>query len=150
MTFHGHVGRPRRARAERIGEADIALSVCPGETFGLAVLEALACGTPVVTAAYGGGARAGRRRCGAWGEPDPRSLGDAVLELASRPAAETREAARERAEQFCWSSTVRDMVALHAERSPTGGYLELVEDWPSGRPDRPGERGHGADHQRPW
>ena len=125
VTFHGHVA-DRDELAERIGEADIALSVCPGETFGLAVLEALACGTPVVTAAYGGARELVDESCGAWGEPDPRSLGDAVLDLASRPAAQTRDAARERAEQFCWSSTVRDMVALHADRSTTGGYLHLV------------------------
>ena len=132
VTFHGHVA-DRDELAERIGEADIALSVCPGETFGLAVLEALACGTPVVTAAYGGARELVDERCGAWGEPDPRSLGDAVLELASRPAAETRDAARERAEQFCWSSTVRDMVALHAERSTYGRVPGA--GWRTGRAD---------------
>ena len=79
-----------------------------------------------MTAAYGGARELVDESCGAWGEPDPRSLGDAVLELASRPAAQTRDAARDRAEQFCWSSTVRDMVALHADRSTTGGYLHLV------------------------
>jgi alpha-1,6-mannosyltransferase len=126
VVFHGHVAG-REELAERIGEADIALSVCPGETFGLAVLEALACGTPVVTAAYGGARELVDDRCGAWGEPDPKSLGDAVLELAARPAAECRAAARARAEQFCWSSTVRDMVALHAERATSaGGYLDLL------------------------
>ncbi|GAB3764336.1 alpha-1,6-mannosyltransferase [Nocardioides ginsengisegetis] len=117
VTFHGHVAG-RRALARRLGEADIALSVCPGETFGLAVLEALACGTPVVTAAYGGALELVDDLSGAWGEPDPDSLADAVLDLASRPAEATREAARERAEQFCWSHTVRDMLALHAGLTP--------------------------------
>ena len=68
VTFHGHVA-DRDELAERIGEADIALSVCPGETFGLAVLEALACGTPVVTAAYGGARELVDESCGAWGGP---------------------------------------------------------------------------------
>ena len=91
------------------------------------MLEALACGTPVVTAAYGGARELVDESCGAWGEPDPQSLGDAVLDLASRPADQTRDAARERAEQFCWSSTVRDMdgAARRAGRA-TGGYLHLV------------------------
>ena len=53
MTFHGYV-EDRDLLSRRIGAADVALSVCPGETFGLAVLEALACGTPVVTADRGG------------------------------------------------------------------------------------------------
>ena len=52
VVFHGYVdGRVTLAR--HLAEADIALSVCPGETFGLAVLEALAAGTPVVTARHG-------------------------------------------------------------------------------------------------
>lgn len=116
VVFHGHVaGRDQVAR--HFGQADVALSVCPGETFGLAVLESLACGTPVVTAAYGGARELVDETCGAWGEPVAARLADAVLELAARPQAEARAAARARAEQFCWGTTVREMVALHAEVS---------------------------------
>jgi alpha-1,6-mannosyltransferase len=114
VAFHGHVA-DRDELAARIGEADVSLSVCPGETFGLAVLEALACGTPVVTAAYGGARELVDGRCGAWAEPDPAPLADAVLALAARPVDRTRAAARARAEQFCWTTTVREMVALHEE-----------------------------------
>ncbi|MFC6286635.1 glycosyltransferase [Nocardioides sp. GCM10027113] len=112
VVFHGHVAG-RDELAARIGRAHVALSVCPGETFGLAVLEALACGTPVVTASYGGARELVDHRCGAWGEPDAASLGDAVLDLAARPERATRAAARARAEQFCWSATVAGMAALH-------------------------------------
>lgn len=113
VRFHGFVdGREELSR--RIAAADIALSVCPGETFGLAVLEALACGTPVVTASRGGGRELVDERCGAWGRPDPSSLADAVLGLAARPAADRRRAARRRAEQFPWSRTVDQMLAVHA------------------------------------
>ena len=112
VTFHGHVaGRAELAR--RIAAADIALSVCPGETFGLAVLEALACGTPVVTASVGGASELIDADSGAWGDPDPHSLADAVLELAARPEAERRAAARFRAEQFPWSRTVATMLDIH-------------------------------------
>ena len=112
VTFHGHVAG-RHELAARLGEADIALSVCPAETFGLAVLEALACGTPVVTAAYGGARELVDDSSGAWAEPDAESLADAVLDLAARPVGATRAAARARAEQFCWSNTVREMLAVH-------------------------------------
>jgi alpha-1,6-mannosyltransferase len=113
VTFHGHVaGRAELAR--RVAAADIALSVCPGETFGLAVLEALAAGTPVVTASVGGASELIDAGCGAWGDPDPHSLADAVLELAGRDEASTRAAARRRAEQFPWSSTVEKMIDIHA------------------------------------
>jgi len=113
VTFHGHVaGRAELAR--RIAVADIALSVCPGETFGLAVLEALASGTPVVTASVGGASELIDAESGAWGDPDPHSLADAVLELAARDEASTRAAARRRAEQFPWSSTIEKMIDIHA------------------------------------
>ncbi|RJS46170.1 glycosyltransferase [Nocardioides cavernaquae] len=114
VRFHGHVaGRAELAR--RIAAADIALSVCPGETFGLAVLEALACGTPVVTARTGGASELIDMTSGAWGDPDPASLADAVLRLASRNVAARRAAARSRAEQFPWSATIDAMVDLHAD-----------------------------------
>lgn len=113
VTFHGFVdGREELSR--RLAAADIALSVCPGETFGLAVLESLASGTPVVTASRGGARELVDPRCGAWGQPDPSALADAVLELAARPAADRRTAARLRAEQFPWSRTVESMLAIHA------------------------------------
>lgn len=112
VTFHGFVdGREELSR--RIAEADVALSVCPTETFGLAVLEALASGTPVVTADRGGARELVDATCGAWGAPDPASLADAVLRLAARPAAERRTAARRRAERYPWSRTVERMLAVH-------------------------------------
>jgi len=112
VVFHGFV-EGRRDLARRIAAADVALSVCPGETFGLAVLEALASGTPVVTADRGGARELVDPAAGAWGRPDPAALADAVLEVAARPVRERRTAARARAEQFPWSATVASMLAVH-------------------------------------
>lgn len=112
VVFHGFVdGREDLSR--RIATADVALSVCPGETFGLAVLEALASGTPVVTADRGGARELVDATSGAWGRPHPGALADAVLEVAARPVAGRRTAARARAEQFPWSATVDSMLAVH-------------------------------------
>ncbi|MGH3330271.1 MAG: glycosyltransferase family 4 protein, partial [Nocardioidaceae bacterium] len=113
VTFHGHISSRRRL-SELIGGADVALSVCPGETFGLAVLEALASGTPVVTADVGGARELVDGRSGAWGRPNPGALADAVLRLAERPVAARRAGARRRAEQFSWDRTVTAMLELHS------------------------------------
>lgn len=112
VTFHGFV-EARADLSRRIAAADVSLSVCPGETFGLAVLEALASGTPVVTADRGGARELVDGASGAWGRPCVAALADAVLEVAARPAAGRRRAARARAEQFPWSATVASMLAVH-------------------------------------
>ena len=95
--------------------ADVSLSVCPVETFGLAVLEALACGTPVVTAAIGGARELVDESCGAWGPPDPMDLADAVERLVHQPQLATRQAARARAERYTWAASVDRMLQLHTE-----------------------------------
>lgn len=111
VVFAGHVA-DRHDLARRLAAADAALSVSPHETFGLAVLEALAAGTPVVTSDRGGARELVEASCGAWGH-DAATLADAVLDLADRPRAATRAAARRRAEQFPWTRTVERMLAIH-------------------------------------
>lgn len=87
--------------------------MCPGETFGLAVLEALASGTPVVTANVGGARELVDERSGAWADPEPEALADAVLRVMDLPKRVRRSGARHRAEQFPWSRTVGAMLDLH-------------------------------------
>lgn len=120
VVFHGFVqGRDEVAR--RIAASDVSLSVCPSETFGLAVLEALACGTPVVTANRGGGRELVDATSGEWAAPDPVALASAVERLSVRSGQGLRAGARARAEQYPWSATVARMLELHsdlAERAP--------------------------------
>ncbi len=113
VRFHGHVD-DRRQLADHISRADVSLSVCPSETFGLAVLEALACGTPVVTADAGGAHELVDATSGAWAPADPVPLADAVLEVAARPIRQRQEAARARAELFPWDASVQQMLSVHS------------------------------------
>lgn len=113
VHFHGFVSG-RRQLSRRIARADVALSVCPGETFGLAVLEALASGTPVVTADVGGARELVDESSGDWAAPTPTALADAVLRVAARSRDANRRGARARAELFPWARSVEAMLAVHA------------------------------------
>jgi alpha-1,6-mannosyltransferase len=113
VRFGGYVA-DRAALNAALAAADVALSVCPTETFGLAVLEALASGTPVVTADTGGACEIVDAASGAWAPALPGPLADAVLRVAARPEAARRRAARRRAELFTWDRSVERMLAVHA------------------------------------
>ncbi len=124
VFFHGFV-EGRGELAKRYAAADVSLSVCPAETFGLAVLEALACGTPVVTANRGGASELVDATAGANGAPDPESLADAVESLVPRLGPALRAGSRARAEKYTWRSTIRQMLALHEDLAADVPYRSL-------------------------
>ncbi|MFL6116284.1 MAG: glycosyltransferase [Catenulispora sp.] len=113
VTFHGHLA-DRAALAARIAEADIVIAPGPAETFGLTVLEALACGTPVVAADTGGAGELLAPGAGLTAAPNGPDLARAIARVLAWPEPERRGAARARAEQFPWSATIAAMVELHA------------------------------------
>ncbi|WP_277210994.1 glycosyltransferase [Isoptericola croceus] len=106
--------------AALLASADVVVAPGPIETFGLAALEALASGTPVVCSATSAlpevvGA------AGASADPDPAALAVAVREVLARPVAARRAAVRARAELFPWSATGEAMLALHGAQPVLAG-----------------------------
>jgi alpha-1,6-mannosyltransferase len=107
----------RQELAALLAGADLALAPGPVETFGLAALEALACGTPVVVNRHSAlpevvGPDAGRAAASSgW------TFADAVEELLAVPELERRTAARRRAEGFDWRSTTDGFLQVHAAGS---------------------------------
>ena len=114
VSFTGHL-RERVGVAVLLAQADLALAPGPSETFGLAALEALACGTPVVVADTGASPELlGRAPGGIATACDGRGFAAAARALRVEPVDARREAARRRAERFPWSRTVAALLALHA------------------------------------
>lgn len=112
IVFHGFV-KGRAEVANRFAHSDISFSICPAETFGLAVLEALACGTPVVTSNRGGAHELVDATSGESGTPDAVGLADATERLIARLGPDLRRAARARAELYTWQASIDKMLALH-------------------------------------
>ena len=109
VTFAGHV--PRDVVADVLGTASVVLATCPVESFGLGVLEAMACGTPVVVPSAGATQELVTGGGGLAVRPSAPALADAVATLLGQPDAGA--AARRRAEAFPWQATVDAMLSLH-------------------------------------
>ncbi|MDQ1537261.1 MAG: alpha,6-mannosyltransferase [Actinomycetota bacterium] len=103
----------RSSVAYLLGSADVVLAPGPVETFGLAALEALACGTPVVAASTSAVAELVGGGAGCSARPEPPALAAAVARMLAVPTAQRRQAARARAESYPWSRTTETMLALH-------------------------------------
>lgn len=106
----------RTTLATLLATADVSLAPGPHETFGLAALEALAAGTPVVASRSSALADIVTGDCGAVAADHPRAFAEAVTDVLSRPQADRRRAARTRAEQFTWPAAVSGMLDLLGTR----------------------------------
>ncbi|MER6351066.1 glycosyltransferase [Streptomyces sp. NPDC001634] len=111
VTFLGHVG-DRDLLGALQASADVCLAPGPAETFGLAALEAMACGTPVVASAFSALPEV-FGSAGATAVNTGDAFADAVELLMERSECERREAARARAECFGWKTAVDAFLTAH-------------------------------------
>ncbi len=110
-VFLGHVA-DRALLGGLQASADVCLAPGPAETFGLAALEAMACGTPVVVSASSALPEV-IGSAGAVAADDGGAFADAIRLLLERPERERRENARARAECFGWPAAVEAFLAAH-------------------------------------
>jgi alpha-1,6-mannosyltransferase len=109
VVFAGFL-HDRKVLAALLATADVVLAPGPVETFGLAALEALSCGTPVVVSASSALPEVvGTAGVSVEGE----DFAAGVAELLSRPVPERRAAARQRAQEFGWPAAVRGFLGAH-------------------------------------
>lgn len=121
ITFLGFVSG-RTDVATLLATADVALAPGPHETFGLAALEALASGTPVVVSRSSALPEIVLPSCGAAVADDASAFADAIRRLLDAPESARRAAARARAEEFPWPAAVNGMLqALQADHPSHSG-----------------------------
>jgi alpha-1,6-mannosyltransferase len=115
VSFLGFLG-DRALLGALLATADVVIAPGPVETFGLAALEALASGTPVVASSESALSEViGSAGIAAPG--DGPAYADAVLELMERPEEARRRAAREQAERFPWAAAVDGFLSAHGAAS---------------------------------
>lgn len=111
VDFTGFVAN-RRTVAGLLASADVAVAPGPHETFGLAALESLACGTPAVVSRTSAMTEIVTTDSGAVADNDPVAIADAVCELVGRPEQHRRGCARLRAEMFTWQRSATGMLNI--------------------------------------
>nr|WP_276514788.1 glycosyltransferase [Nocardia transvalensis] len=116
VHFTGFIA-DRDRLATLLASSDVSLAPGPHETFGLAALEALAAGTPVVASRSSALADIVTAECGAVADDHPTSFAEAVTGVLALPPGDRRRAARTRAEQFTWPAAVAGMLEVLSGRS---------------------------------
>jgi alpha-1,6-mannosyltransferase len=114
-----------RKLAELLASCDAFVHANDAEPFGLVVLEAMACGLPVVGVAHGGVAESVDIDVGQLAdEAAPQAFADAIQALFSRDAAKLGRAARRRVvAQHDWNLVLQHLCELYAEMTGDGGFL---------------------------
>lgn len=112
IRFRGHQA-DRTALATAMADADVGIAPGRYETFGLAALEFLAAGTPVVVPEHGALAEIVPTDAGRRCRPDAAGFGRGVLELLGAERSDLRRAARRHAEAHGWSATAERLLTLY-------------------------------------
>lgn len=116
---------PAAQVARLMASADALLHAGDQETFGLVLLEAMACGLPVVAVAAGAFSEIVTPECGLLCAPgDPRAMASAVAELLRHdPKRLGRQARRHVEQQYSWDRVVDSL--LHHYRAVVAGQAPL-------------------------
>jgi alpha-1,6-mannosyltransferase len=121
--------RDPRAVARIIASCDAFVHANDKEPFGLIVLEAMACGRPVVGVNAGGVAETVNETVGQLARSaDPADFADAVEALFARDIEAIGRAARVRVvERFAWNRVFEDLCIVYGDLSGDSSFVRPVE-----------------------
>lgn len=118
VTFYSFLENKSEIRA-LMSEAEIFLAVGPIETFGLAAMESLACGTPVICRDSSAIRELINSQSGKAIERNVETWVDHIEKLLAVDRSNRRFWARERAEHFSWERTATTLIQTYtAELRP--------------------------------
>ena len=123
--------RDPRAVAKIIASCDAFVHANDKEPFGLIVLEAMACGRPVVGVNAGGVAETVTNEVGQLAaSADPTEYAAAVEALFARDVEAIGRAARvHTVERFAWNRVFEDLCIVYADVSGQSAFVRPSEDW---------------------
>jgi alpha-1,6-mannosyltransferase len=113
VKFLGRIS-DRAELAEIMASATATIAPSPFETFGLSILESLACGTPVVTARTGAGPELVENDCGEAVASDGAAIAQALLRIFSQDQNRLRMRCASRAASYSWYSSAATMLWLYS------------------------------------
>lgn len=125
IYYLGYIANKKHL-AEKIARGYVYLAPGPIETFGLAALEALACGTPVICRESSALKEIISENSGYALPRDPILWVNSILELISGDRQAQRISARERAEGFEWRTTANSLLSIHRNNLKSSVTTPLV------------------------
>ncbi|APD48719.1 MULTISPECIES: glycosyltransferase [unclassified Synechococcus] len=128
LQWHGFVAG--QAKAELLQKADWFVLPSAAENFGIAAIEALASGTPVIlTPEVGIASQIGAAGAGRLVEGNVEALAECLMKSLMGPSVTMRQAARRLAEtSFCW-----DAIAIELKTAYANSLNAVVEESPACR-----------------
>ena len=111
VTFLGRIS-DRKELAEIMASVDVVIAPSPYETFGLTILESLACGTPVVVSNNGAGQELIENGCGEAVESNGTEVAEALLRIMSEDRDAVRRRCITRASGYSWNLAASEMLQL--------------------------------------
>lgn len=112
VDFIGRVA-DRNELAALMSSADVCIAPSPFETFGLSILESLACGTPVIVANTGAGVELITGGCGLAVEPSGAMIADAIMLLLLESRELLRQRCVQRARDMRWETCAAQFLSLY-------------------------------------